>query len=729
MLGIAAYGREISNGTVAAHIAESAYDARMQDDHALQGEATLAVTHAHDRATLLPLEPCGLALQDAHWGGGLRDEPAILGAGPKGRLSALVEKSADLQFHWSLRPQGDAEGGWRYVLAMPCSPRKTLQLDLPAGYVPELNHGAVVGRTPSAGGRVRWKLELGGGEQVTLTLKDAVAAPRETQVSARQSSTYELSPRGVELNQQLSLDVRGAPLRALQLALDSGLTLVSARQGNEEIAVSLSPGDAGASKETRVTLDFPTPLAGLGRTIRLSAVAPLELGKLQNLPAIRPLDVTWRQGAATVRLAAPLSLSRLDTSQCVQSSALSGGEVEVQMYAADAKLSVLVERQRESCRVSEGHAVQLDGGEITSSVVCQFEQISGERFSLDAEFTRLWSIDTLVSEPPDAVKDWRVDTTQSGRPGLSVRLARPLAPGDVLRLFLTGRRLESAVGAPQNADELAMLHFRGPGPTRRLLCLRAVAPYQLSLIGDEGVRRLDPRDLASSDRGLFAQLPEGVMFALDPQASRLQVSLERKRPQYDVSVRIEALVNAQTLSESYTIGVTPAAAPISQLLVQFAQPRDAALAWSLTSEPSGAVSAVRLSEQQTVEAGLPSDAEVWRLALQRPHAAPFELVARRSAPLEKRQTVSLASLPEARGQTGQLRIWAPAGVPLEVVNRQLNPTPPAARGPVAARGQEAIFRFDPARDASPGAEGAIEVGVGGAARIDRSRHRLEPAVG
>ncbi len=124
----------------------------------VDGLATLDVVHLADSVhsaggeTLLPLEPCGLAIGKASWAGD-PPQPASLGIGENGILGLRVRRSGKLRFDWSLVGRhsvsgnsvggnsvsgNSANGAIDFHIELPPCPASKLILDLPENTTPSV---------------------------------------------------------------------------------------------------------------------------------------------------------------------------------------------------------------------------------------------------------------------------------------------------------------------------------------------------------------------------------------------------------------------------------------------------------------------------------------------------------------------------------------------------------------------------------------------------------------
>jgi hypothetical protein len=96
----------------------------------------------------------------------------------------------------------------------------------------------VAGAAPNM---TRWTFELGAHHRFTLrVVAEGTARERRALTLLRQALTYELSPRGINVQAQLKLDIHGEPLARLAVDLDPGLRLVAARYGELQVPFAVT---------------------------------------------------------------------------------------------------------------------------------------------------------------------------------------------------------------------------------------------------------------------------------------------------------------------------------------------------------------------------------------------------------------------------------------------------------------------------------------------------------
>ena len=600
-------GREASTaGPISASVTAARYRARLTDDRRIEGDAILDILHSGEEGTLLPLEPCSMAVSEAQWGT-TNPQPAVLGLADDGRFEVLVEKSGKLRFDWSLVGSREPSGALGFQLRFPPVSTAQLILDLPADTTPVIDRGMVVGKTAAEDAMLRWRIEFGGNNRVALRIVSSESLPAERpSIPVRQSLVYDFSMHGVEVSAELKLDVEGEQLREIPLSLDPGLQLVTAGYGDSTVPWTV-PSPSRLGQPSRVVLQLPEAIEGIGRTLRLRALAPLQLDTPWRLPGIRAEGMFWQEGSATLLVGDPLLLEKLSAVDARQSKIgslsgqRSGEKVDLQYFSADAGVEVVISRPRSAAELNCGTAVLVSGEGITAQVIAAFELSDGQQFHINADVAKRWIIDSIESIPAEAMEDWRIAKAQGTQRKLTVRLARPLTPERPVQLIVDARRLDSLLGRTGSIADLMPLTFGTASVGRSLMWIRAEDSFQLIAAGADRLGRVDPQTLNAESLALFGNPPRDLFFENNAAAREVEIFLEPQKPDYAAAISVDATVSDTSLVESYSLRCVPQKARVERLLVEFSESRPVPLRWTLGTEGADQLTARRLSDDDLPE--------------------------------------------------------------------------------------------------------------------------------
>ncbi len=670
------------------------YRAQLVGDDLLVGSFQLHLEFPAGPSTLLSLTPCSLAIESARWSE--QAKHAVLGADPTGDLCLLVE-GRQLECEWSRRGERTASGTVKFRLGLPACPMSRIEVTVPNGAEVVADHGVVSRRESDPGEASRWLVELGGNCEVELRIvPDEAGRDRRSLTLLRQATTYQFSSRGINVGAQLRLDVHGEPLTRLLVDLDPSLHLIEAKFG--ELALPWSATTDLETGQSHVHLDFPEPLVGTGRVLQLSAVAPLTTGHRFMLPRVQPQGVAWQEGTADLIIPSALLLEQLLTTGCRQSrvtalpAPLAGESIEIQSFEAGAKVEVLVDEPRKRLALQRAAVVEVKTDVIANRCALIVLGEQGRRHRVKIPLHDGWIVETVESSLPNQPVDWDLHESQDKPAELHVELV------EGSRIVVQGHRVRPPADTFE-ASQLLMLDFTAfPGGTS-LVSVRASEGLELRWSGTETLQRLDAAELSTEQLGLFPRLPEGVLFSEDEQFVRSRVSVSRRRPSYSADIHIDAALQNEALTETFTILCTPDASRIERLLIHFSQPRTEPLEWRLAGgNNSGQFSARKLSAGEQAKAGIQAAGEVWEILLQLARPGVFELRAERKAHFTVETPLSLVSVEGATTQRGTLSIRALGDTGIRLENRGLMSVPAELLDDDYYQTARATYHYQPADD-------------------------------
>jgi len=691
-------------------IDRAAYTARWTDEGVLVGQAAFDVVHQSPEASLLPLDPCNLAISGANWRTG-KTGKALLGHGADGKLRVLVERSGRLLVDWSLRGERLGSGASQFKFDLPLTPLSEMVLDIPKNHFAVADSGLVVPSQGADEGLARWTAELGGRKNLNLRILSEQAAKERRQLTLlRQALTYELSPRGMDVSAQLRVDVHSESLQTIALEMDHPLRLVSARYG--EVDIPWSVEEKGSV--SHITLEFPEPLSGIGRVIRLSAVGPLKTDVDVRLPGVRAPGLLWQEGIATLLVPSPLVLENLETHECRQSrtsalpAPLAGDSLEVQYYSPTATINAVVARPRDKLQVNATTLVELGPAEAVAESIVRLGSKDAERFLTRAVIQPHWQIRSVEAEGSENVASWEVLSAEGGASRvLSIRLARPISSSREVTLRISARR-PLKPKEKLRARDLALLTIENAKVDQELIGAGAVDGYELASSGDDELNRIDWLAGTEQPSTLLRTAPASLRFAMDQTAAALEVWLERTKPSYSADIQIDLAAQEKSVAESYLIRCNPGGQRVERLQVFFSRPQGEPLQWMSAGGSTGRLSARKIAA--TSKKPKDQEGETWEISLRSPRTSAFEIRGVRQLPMKARHHVALASLPAASSQTGTVTIRALGRVELGIEHAQLKPMAPELLEADRSQTVRGTYRYDPLRDAAdPAAVVKLEV--------------------
>ena len=193
---------------------------------------------------------------------------------------------------------------------MPASPATQLALTLPQDTIPIAPESVVFRKGAVKDGVRVWEMDLGGQSRIFLRItseNDPEGHRRLTEL--KQTFAYNLAPGGLELTAALRFDILGQPLHQFQIAIDPELELISVRDGEKPVPWSIAT--SGDGPLTRIVVEPDSPLRGIGRELKLTALAPVRTGEKWRLPRVLCESLFWHGAAATLTVERPMAVEDL----------------------------------------------------------------------------------------------------------------------------------------------------------------------------------------------------------------------------------------------------------------------------------------------------------------------------------------------------------------------------------------------------------------------------------
>ena len=694
-------------------ISAARYSARLAGDTLVEGRVVFDVRMT--TPGLMALEPCRLAISEAIW---LGEKPyaAKTSLSADGKFTVAADRPGHLQLAWSFRGRKGPGEAVEFACELPECPVNELTLRLPKNLSPLVEHAILVPDATSDAQDTVWNIHLGSQNRFVLRIVSSeLLVGGQKRATVRQAETYHLEPRGLELTSQWTLNAADVPLEQIALEMDPSLRLLSARLGQSPVDWSILEPQSEGHKQ-RVVLRLAEPIRGPGKVLRLKSAAPLQLSKPWRLPGVRPVDLFWQEGTATVLVASPLSLDRRTVvgGRQTQSAPLpapqSGESAEFQCYGPEAAIEIALTRPEPRMEADCGSSLELSRVDMAAEVTGAFRVAEGERFQIEANVAPRWTIDSVDTIPPDALEDWSVQQAKSAQSRLQIRLAKAVSPARPVRVIVTGRYHFSPIGRVLSTSDLLPIEFRGVQLGKHLVAIRAAESCRLKLSGAEQLTRADPQGLTPAELGLFDNSSHGLLFVDDAQAASLRVAIEPQSPNYAATVHVEAMATEAGLIESYQIRCVPQSVRVDRVDVQFSQARKVPLRWTIGDEEDQ-VTIRRDNRNASAVDASKNLGESYTLTFRRPRSVPFEIRATRTIPWTGPVSVALASLREAASQRGTLFVGATGASSLAVESRHLTPIPLEPAPPGQYNNIQAAYRYQPKRDVGPGSQSAAIVSL------------------
>jgi hypothetical protein len=382
---------------------------------------------------------------------------------------------------------------------------------------------------------------------------------------------------------------------------------------------------------------------------------------------------------------------------------------------------------------------------VVGRAACDVRVRRGEAFDLTARITPGWFIDSVeaitLSTPAESADALRLRNADEPATALDWKVLRDTR-GDVLRIGLiaavtpargfglriTGHRGGIALGEDFSTAELDMVRLDGESDRSALLDLRTSPETTVEFTHELASPQDRPPAVDPTQADFHAVGPDGRLAVLmEEGAARARMwagfragsriaRLVRRRPPLDARTQVRLTVRDDRLTEAVTFECHPAASDLDSIVVQFSEPVDDPLEWSLLPPAVGTVSARRLetSDRRIGPGGSAAGSgERWLVELNPPARETVTIRASRTIPFTRATPVLLAWVDGATSSLGHCIVRNVGRIPPRLVNRRLGEVPPesgtADAGPVTV----AEFSFEPASAFDPTEGAAAELTPGG----------------
>ena len=614
------------------------------DAGVLIGRSELLVEPSSTRAAELAIDPWTPAVDRAN------SDRSPLRSHAQGQTALWIESGATktIRLEWQLRARPGSDGRG-FTLGLPGVAASMLELDLPAGWIPEGPDGISDGPTPSSeSGRHTWRFD-GRGGLVDLVLHE----PAGSRDGSRDPRTWVAGPTRIELSEtsarwvaQWTVNVEPRGPRRLVVALDPSLEFLGA-SGADVVEARAEEVDSG----TRVNLRFDDRLSG-STTVSLRALAHVPGEGPWTVPAARPLDAVWTGGTTSIRLDATRVLSDCRELSGHRVFSRPGEAFDASLLtfeAAEPRSVAVLGFSRPRSEASVDVRGQLFLGNTAPRLDCQlaWRVQRGRILALDVDFPSVWLPDSVRLAGVDEPLSWQSETL----PGGDVRVHVVAPSGDlgrdgfVLRLSasakITGGRGPLSlprvrpVGA-RIADE-RWVAWTEPGMTLQPTAARGVAWIDPALV----IGR--PSDRVDAPPGMH----EALAWRWIAERAEARVDRDRAKTEVSASAVLTATVEPERLRLDWRIAADGADQPLSTIPVAISDGPGAPLQWRFTDESTGVeVLSKPLNEAAQRALGFLDSGEARELTLPRQRASKVVLHAQADIPWKGRGRLPLLVLPE-----------------------------------------------------------------------------------
>ncbi|WP_422925379.1 hypothetical protein [Singulisphaera sp. PoT] len=610
------------------------------DQGALIGRSELIVANEAGRPAVLTLSPWSPAITRS-------DEKANrLRMSDGGQTAVLVDPTdSTITLGWQLqaRPNSSGKG---FSLGLPESVTTSLELELPAGWVPEGVEGIWQGpREAGDASRKLWQFD-GRGGQLNLRISDRNVrgiAPTDMGVWVSGPTRVELAEASANWTTDWEVQLAPRGTRRIQVELDPGLEFLDAT----------GPGVESSSAEivenrTRVSVQFSAKLTG-STHVKFRAFTRVPSEGPWAIPAIRPIDALWTGGRTSLKLDASriISACREQAGRRVAPEPKEVSEGNLVVFEANEPKSVAVldfSRPKVEASVEVQGQLQLGNSAPRLEARCTWRLQRGVLLGLDVDLPPAWVPELVQFEGISAAPAWHSES----RPGGEVRVHVMPPSGDFSRNDLV-LVVAATATFPGGRGPMSLPRVRPVGV--RVSDERWVAKTEAGLslqpTAAKGLAWIDPKLIASTPEREKSGSAFREALAWRWLTDRAEARVERERVESEAtgSVVLVANLTRDRLSLDWTIRVPRPQGAQRTLLLAVTDPVAPLKSWRFTEEGSGLdVPFQSVNPAKHPSLILPENSEAWELRLPSPARGPFTIRGRLDLPWKGRGQVPLLTL-------------------------------------------------------------------------------------
>lgn len=669
----------------------------------------------------MPLGTLGVTRAEALTAAGT-GEVVVFGRGD-GSFAIPIRQPGTYRCVWN----ATATGGMAETRSLPLVPavRSTVTLRLPAGVRPIVRGAKANPLEPGA-----WRVEVGPAASLEVMLvatdrdppglavwTDVLIRGRQALLSARVMPAAAWTEDVVALEKDSALEVTRVfvPEREADAAA-------------RELVWSESPD------RSVVSITLPATAAGTLQSVVVEAVAAFDSAAKGNaaatpLPLIRAPRPRWAGGGIVLRLAQDLSLAKIEFDEClavtpevaagwpvaavaagvVGEAALPFGvlqpTVNVEQQGPRAIVRAAVAPRDPEWDVARVTTIDIAPAIVLGRAACDIRVLRGEAFDVKGRVAPGWIIDSVEAvEWPQAgdriLPPRRRSAPAAGEPvewkvvrdgqqaTLRIGLTVAATPARGLGLRITGHRAGVPLDASFSAADIDMVSLEGESAAQSIIAFKTNPDATVEPVAGRFLDEpLPPRLAALAEDGATRG-----WVAVGASLSAWEARLVRRRPPLDAQVQVRLTARDDRLTEAFTFECRPDTSELDALVVQFSEPMDGLLEWSLLPPATGTVTARRIEATpggRRDAANATAIAESWLVEIAPPVSEPLTVRAIRTVPFAAALPVPLAWVDGAVRQVGQVVIRDGGRTRAQVLNRRLGELPPRGLAPEGQRGDEA----------------------------------------
>lgn len=628
-------------------------------------------------------------------------------------------------FNWSLRGKAESADSTSFNFDFPSVLSAELILRVDSAMRIDAT-GAIVfplaqDEGEENGDKRGWRVLFNGGTSTKLTIYRPAADSAAKKIGFRQSSSYKIALVGVEASSRFDFETSKGTPAEVDLILEPGLSLLSLEWGS---AVDLRPTetttdpDGSTRVHVRAPLDASTELGALRATL----FAPLWIGE-KRLPAIRmeASNLEWRESILRVGIQEPLALTRAVPVDAVQTRDTGRARAETQgvavfkLFKPDASVNLSVRRPAARPAFDSATDSYFSSNEVSAKTTL-FLDLNGQDWRrVLIPVAEGWDVDSV-----QAAQDGSLTWSRTNDQARDLCLSFKNPPESGATRVLVSARYINPIEERALVERFSPVDLSAVLVGAHALSIRTDSSFQARLTSADGKpftpRKVEPKCLFSE-----SQLREAT--PLDPGAERLWIgdqtvglyaNLENVRSNYSIAASCRALVDADSVSETWKLRCAPVAGMRVDRVVFFVMPalqravdeedesayngyfqEDYAWTWSTANEPDRVYEAIPLSREEAAAVRAPLGADAYEIKLATTRSVPFELNLFLYAPTQTDRRVPLVFFPDADAPSVEFVVEALPRVLFKTRATSLVETTAPIQTQETAATLRKAFRYDP----------------------------------
>jgi hypothetical protein len=698
-------------------IEQAIYQATFHDGALVGGRAEFALGNGR-RPVVVPLEhphpdPSRL-LNFSHWrwegapkdsgtpkDAGTSKDDVLCGIDGSGCRVVIAQPGRSrLECDWSLKGRSSL-GATEFALCLPPAVVSQIALHVPTGLSVECDQGVLVrGPKDPDGQTALWQLELGSRSSCRLRLLASAVAGNQ-RVYYEQDTAIVVAADRLRLQSKLQLEVFGAPLRTLRLAVPAGLRLETISYG-DDFPLPVAPGSPNKARE--ISLDLPEPLFGKGRTITVEASAATRTNQLSALPQVDVSGAVRREAQSQLTIRAPLKLVRFGGDAGFAQSeaptyAIDGEETFfLRQNVGDPPLKVEFAEPAPAlaARTLARLDLRRDRCLLAADVLCTASR--GSTFSVAFELPEAWDVTRVVAVGDvSRMIDETTRPVAGHRKRVKIDFFRAVTDREAKRFSIEASRSLPGSG---EAIEVPVIEFPAYASQEVETLIVHGSSIELNLSPAQAFAAFNPAAILSvladsplrPDRSTAGET-QMLVHRWTAQTAKAQITVRRGEEVAAARVQTSIEVGAsQQISEQVDAAIVPSA-PLDHVLV-YLSTRGAQFSWFLSSDRERPLEGKRLDPSRHAEWNLPEGggggAELWELRLPAPCGSELHLRGTRRTSSLGGARIGLTFIPNARTFAGTAEIHLSDPGKFEVEIRDARGTSALASGDSGVR----KFRYE-----------------------------------